>query len=314
MLKLIKNKYFIGYLVIYIAVLIIVVVKKIFPVEEIISLFLIIGVIFSTLGYFLSRNSTPIFSDKQIQKKESFLVIGLIIYFTLFVTFYNKLLALMLPAEIYANEQFHELITSAAKLMFMVLIPIIIYKLLYQFKLYDWGIKANLKKIFTVKSLIIFFVFSLIMVLFQYIAGNGAKPIREGLFSERQLLIGLPLSFIVLLINVGLVEEFFFRSLLQSRLSVITKSSIGGIVVSALIFGLAHAPGIYLRGAGVIANLGAEPSLLISIGYSILALSIAGIFLSIIWLKTKNIWLIIGIHAMVDLLPNLPEFIETWGI
>jgi membrane protease YdiL (CAAX protease family) len=70
------------------------------------------------------------------------------------------------------------------------------------------------------------------ILLFQLFFGNGAKPIREGLITNKQLLIGLPLLFIWLIFEVGLVEEFFFRALVQSRLTVITRSEIGGIILS----------------------------------------------------------------------------------
>jgi membrane protease YdiL (CAAX protease family) len=77
---------------------------------------------------------------------------------------------------------------------------------------------------------------------------------------------------------------------------------------------LAHAPGLYLRGGGALDNLGQHPSLFMSIGYSILMMSVAGFFLAIIWSKTKNLWIVMTIHAFGDLLPNLPDFIKIWGI
>jgi uncharacterized protein len=60
---------------------------------------------------------------------------------------------------------------------------------------------------------------------------------------------------------------------------------------------LAHAPGFYLRGGGTLDNLGQHPSLFLSIGYSIVILSVLGFFLGIIWNKTKNLWLVMAIHG-----------------
>jgi len=45
-----------------------------------------------------------------------------------------------------------------------------------------------------------------------------------------------------------------------------------------------------------------------------IAIYLPGLFHAIIWVKTKNFWLIVSIHAFVDLLPGLNGFIETWGI
>ncbi len=99
-----------------------------------------------------------------------------------------------------------------------------------------------------------------------------------------------------------MVEEFFFRALVQSRL-----------ILSGLVFGLAHAPGFYLRGGGNLDNLGLHPSLFLSIGYSILVLSVSGFFLAIIWSKTKNLWLVMVIHAFGDL-PILVTSLKHGGL
>jgi membrane protease YdiL (CAAX protease family) len=111
-----------------------------------------------------------------------------------------------------------------------------------------------------------------------------------------------------------LVEEFFFRTILQTRLSAYFKSEIAGIVFMAIIFGLAHAPGIIFRGAGEVEKLGASPSVLESIAYTIVIMSAAGIFFGIIWARTKNLFAVMIIHAATDLFPHIKDFIETWGI
>lgn len=313
MRKLITNQYFIAYVVLYMATLILLVTKEDMAMEEVAALLLIIGLFFCSVAYLITRSARPLFTDKASQKHEWLLLILLILYLVGFLTYYKELISL-LPLNLSVHVRLKEVIKALMKLIFMVLIPLLSYRAIYKFSFSDWGLIVKAKDLLSSKSLTIFFTFLLIILLFQYVAGNGAKPIREGLLSARQLAIGLPLCFIWLLLEVGLVEEFFFRSLLQSRLSQLLKSQIGGIMVSALIFGLAHAPGIYLRGGGTIANLGAEPSLLMSVGYSIVILSVAGFFLSIIWAKTRNFWLIVSIHALVDLLPQLSGFIELWGI
>lgn len=280
---------------------------------ELLATAFLIGIFFTSISYLLSAKSKPIFEDKKAQKKEFLLLIFIIFYFALFITFYYDLLNFIQILKVKESPIRKEVI-GIAKLLFIVIIPMLIYYFVYGFKLKDWGINLSSKSYFSKQNLLIFFIFSVIILAFQYFIGNGAKPLRQGLFSGRQILIGLFFSYIWLLLTVGIVEEFFFRAFLQSRISVLLKSEIGGVILSAMIFGLAHAPGIYLRGGGVIANLGSNPSLLISLSYSFLVLSVAGFFLSVIWLKTKNYWLIVTIHASVDVLPNLTSFIELWGI
>ena len=110
------------------------------------------------------------------------------------------------------------------------------------------------------------------------------------------------------------MEEFFFRGLVQTRCAAWFKSEVSGVALMALLFGLAHAPGFILRGAGIKDALGPNPSVADSIAYAIVILSVAGIFFGIVWARTKNLFAVMLIHAATDLLPNLKQFVDTWQI
>lgn len=112
----------------------------------------------------------------------------------------------------------------------------------------------------------------------------------------------------------GFGGRIFFSGLLQNRLGVLLKSEWSALAVSAFIFGLVHAPGVYLRQAGVVEGIGESPGFFTSISYCIAIQTIPGLFLGILWIKTRNLWLLMAIHAMIDLLPNLAEFIRDWNI
>jgi membrane protease YdiL (CAAX protease family) len=285
-----------------------------FPVGESIAAMLIFGIFFSLIAFSASRSSVAVFENKPEQNKEVLVLFSILIYITLFLTFGGDWIKQLIPRRFLENMKALEIITISKKILFFVLIPFIAYKSIYKFNLRDFGLIVRPKELFTVKNAIILFTMASLILLFQFFLGNGAKPVREGLLTTKQLLLGLPLLFFWLFFEVGLVEEFFFRGLVQSRLTVITKSEIGGIILSGLFFALAHAPGYYLRGGGTLDNLGLHPSIFISIGYSIILLSVLGFFLSIIWSRTKNLWLVMAIHAFGDLLPNLADFVKTWGI
>jgi membrane protease YdiL (CAAX protease family) len=191
-------------------------------------------------------------------------------------------------------------------------VPFFLYKTA-GFSSKDFGLRLPVKKIFTVKNIVIFLVLSILITAFQYYLSNGGKNFRKEHFTLLQLITGFPLLFVWLFVEAGLVEEFFFRAVLQARLSLLLKSRTAGIVVSGLIFGLAHAPGLYLRGAG---SEGIEEQLpfIFFAAYTIVYMSIAGIFLGILYIRTKNLWLVIALHAMVDLIPNFSDFIHTWYV
>jgi len=147
-----------------------------------------------------------------------------------------------------------------------------------------------------------------LLLLFQSTAGRGLRDISAAHVSGETMLWGVPLAFAWLALEAGVVEEFFFRCLLQSRLSAALRSELGGIVLMALLFGLIHAPGLYLRTSVTQEGLPAHPALWMAIGYSIVITSVAGFFLGVLWARTRNLAVVVLVHAAADL---LPDFLPT---
>lgn len=298
-----------GFITIYFSNLIVGKVLGVKETEEVIPLIVIFGFIFTSLAWLITRNYSLPESYKSVREKEGYVITGLVVYITIFIILGNSVMFL---SDIPGNAG--EAVTLFRKVLVFVIVPFLIYKILYGFSLKDFGLSAKWNNADILKSLLIFLLFSTLLIILNYFAGTGAKPLRDGTFASIQIIKAIPLLAFWLFIEVGLVEEFFFRGFLQSRLSAILKSGIGAILISALIFGLVHAPGMYLREAGINDGLGSNPTLLNSIVYCIAIQSIPGLFLGILWERTRNLWLFMGIHAMFDLMPGLPEFINIWGI
>ncbi len=94
----------------------------------------------------------------------------------------------------------------------------------------------------------------------------------------------LPLAALGILFFTAWPEEFLFRGLLQNLLARSLRSPFAGLLVTAVIFGLAHI------------NNGAFPNW----RYVLLA-TIAGIFYGRVWLKTCSIFASCLVHALVDI-------------
>ena len=122
--------------------------------------------------------------------------------------------------------------------------------------------------------------------------------------------LGLSIAFMWNIIEVGLVEEFFFRAFLQTRLINFLGSPLAGICLASLLFGLAHAPGIYLRSGDKLGPLGEHPSLLNSILYAIVVLSPTGWFTGLLFLRTQSLLAPILVHVAIDTVAHTAEFIE----
>lgn len=141
--------------------------------------------------------------------------------------------------------------------------------------------------------MLVFVGMSLVLVIFQSLIGQGMRDITNARVPGDKLLYGMPLVFFWLVIDVGIVEEFFFRVLLQSRLAAALRSELGGIVLMAVIFGLVHAPGLYLPTSVTEEGLAAHPSFLMAVGYSIAITSVAEFFLGVLWARTRNFLVLI---------------------
>jgi membrane protease YdiL (CAAX protease family) len=217
-----------------------------------------------------------------------------------------------LPPAWRESEHIHFFIKLIKKLVVFVFIPFALFGPPCGCGWRDFGLQWKGFTECLRSHLPVVLLVSAAFLAFQFFFGNGAAPLRQGQLSRRELSIGLPLAFIWLAIEAGLVEEFFFRGLLQARLSAWFKSEISAVVIMSLAFGLAHAPGFIFRSAGEVEGLGSNPSALDAIAYSIATLAVAGVLFGVVWARTKNLIALIIIHAAADLLPNVAPFVKTW--
>lgn len=119
-----------------------------------------------------------------------------------------------------------------------------------------------------------------------------------------------PLGYLWITLEAGACEEFLFRGVLQSRLTAWFNSAWAGVIVTSLLFGLAHAPGLFMRGGPGVDGWSSDP--LQVIAHTIAVLSPLGLTFGLIYARTKSLLLVVLLHGLVDVLPNLSEFVETW--
>jgi membrane protease YdiL (CAAX protease family) len=117
-------------------------------------------------------------------------------------------------------------------------------------------------------------------------------------------------TFAWLAVEAGLCEEFLFRAVLQTRLAAVMRSEAGAASIAALIFALAHVPGLYMRSGADVA--GHSANLLAVIAYAVAVLSPIGLGLGFVWARTHSLLLVVLLHALVDLLPGVSDFAHTW--
>ena len=268
------------------------------PVE----VFVIFAVICGAVAWLLTLGGdAPEIEVKRPALESGAFVVYLALYAVGFLGFGMSAARAALPT---GREQ--ELLVMAVKLGVHVLLPCLLLLALgapiaplFRAQLKPWRFWLVL----TVMSALFLGLMCFISPSLKHIADLHAAP--------QVLAVMAPLSFAWIAIEAGLNEEFLFRAVLQTRLSALFKSPIAAICVTALLFGLAHAPGLYLRGG--LDDDGASHNLLAVIAYTIGVLSPMGLLFGLIYARTKSLVLVVLLHAMVDVLPNLPDFIRIWG-
>jgi membrane protease YdiL (CAAX protease family) len=82
-------------------------------------------------------------------------------------------------------------------------------------------------------------------------------------------------------------------------------------VTGAVLFALAHVPGLYLRGHPGVDGYSADPVQVIA--FTVAVLSPVAVLFGTLWARTRSLLLIVLLHAAVDVLPNLAQFVRTWA-
>ena len=121
-----------------------------------------------------------------------------------------------------------------------------------------------------------------------------------------------PVSFIWIAVEAGLCEEFLYRAVVQTRLTALSGSAWVGVAATSVLFGLAHAPGLYLRGGPGVD--GWSTDIWQVIAFTISTLAPLSLTFGFIYARTKSLLLVVLLHACVDVLPNLSEFIKVWRL
>ena len=286
--------------------------NKAFSHEDAVAELIIFGLAFPILAWVTTLRARPLQIDARKSGAEMAGLGLCLVGVALYLIWGTALSESLVPADWLASPRIKFLLVAIRKLLVFVAIPFALYRFLFGYRWRDFGLQWDGVRALARNHLPVVLGLSAAILIFQFFLGGGAAPIRRGEFGAGQLAIALPLCFAWLLIEAGLVEEFFFRAVVQTRCAAWFKSEVSGVALMALLFGLAHAPGFILRHAGLEEAIGANPSPADSIAYAIVVLSVGGIFFGVVWARTKNLFAVMFIHAATDLLPNVKQFVQTW--
>jgi len=306
------NQILIGGLILYASSFALLLRNKSFDAAGAGVVLVVFGIVFPLIAWIATRRAIPLSISVTSGKSQLIVLIGYIIVLSVYLVGGPQWIDQHLPSSWIDSARAKFFITLAKKLIVFVAIPFAIFRFGFGYRLRDFGIQCEGLRALRRSHLPVVLVVGGVFLAFQYFLSGGGAAFRHGHFTAYQLLLSLPLCFIWLFVEAGLVEEFFFRALIQSQLAAAFKSEVSGTVLMSLIFGLAHAPGFIFRHAGEVEGLGSNPSALDAVAYSIVVLAISGVTFGVIWARTKNLFAVMLIHAAGDVLPNFAGFAQTW--
>jgi CAAX prenyl protease-like protein len=311
MFNFIRKPYFILFIVVYVGALF-VLYRSGYPTVHILTSLFCFALLLPLMSYVVSLKTKKAVNSQPFFYKEWLTLGGLIFYIVLYISFADGFISRIILPSITGNEIALYFLEMLKQVIFYFLVPFLIYRSLYGYTLREAGLHIPLKSIFSWQNVLTFFVLAGLVILFQYLFNEELELLWEGEIEGRTLVTAVPVLFILLLLKTGLAYGFFFRSLLQSRLSIGLNSKFGGMVVSLLIFGLAHLPLLMREGISGTHVMMPNAGFLTLLGMSIGILSITALFIAIVWRRSKNLWLVMGLYAVLDLLPNLHHFLQLW--
>ncbi len=290
------------YLLVYVLVLAIMHFGYGFDIAEPLWVLLVFGLGLSLLALWTTRNTRPRNVTVKQPRQESATLAG---YLVIVVGF--TMWGLPSVRHISAQPVLQAALVTLAKLLVFVIVPFAVWCVAWRYRVGEFvDLRAAISGHW--RPLV---VSSIALVIVEAFLGRCTD--RASLHpSGPELVVAIGLTGAWLFIEVGVVEEFFFRELVQARVAALMGSELVGLVVMPMVFGLAHAPGYDLRPAATGEALGVDPSILIALGYSVVVTSMTGFFLGILWIRTRNLLLLALIHAAGDLQPNLADTIRLW--
>jgi len=301
---LLRNRHFLFFVAIYgLAVLVLVLGGR--PLEEVIGALLILGVFLPLIAFGATAHLPAPTSPTPRRPDDPFLIAGLLAWIVGFLLLKGSLLASLVDDA--ADPRLRDTVNTLLKLAAFVLVPWLVLRR----RGYRWD-QSGQPTAPRSRLWLAFVVLALAGFAVQALLGSQFKRLLASDYGNAQLAIGGALCFIWMSIEAGIVEEFFFRWFLQSRLAAWTRSEVSAVFLGALLFGLAHAPGIVLRGGGAVEGLGDSPGITTTLAYVIATQGVAGLTFGVLWSRTRSFVLVVALHGFIDALSNTASFIDTW--
>ena len=183
--------------------------------------------------------------------------------------------------------------------LLLVILPGL-YLLYRQYDLKEMGLSfGQIKQNLWVSLCVCLFIGAILILLTP-----GGKFITSGTLPVYKLTITLFIAFGYGFFFAGFFEEFFFRSVLQTRMTSFSRSPVSGIAIASLIFGLYHFPFQFFGDGAASGIVG------LSLANVLTEQMISGPIFGILWYRTRSLIVPVIVHSFIDAISGLPTIAE----
>src|SRR5437868_4334707 len=207
--RLAPTRILIGGLILYAFAFGVLLRNKSFDVTGAVVVLIAFGIVFPLFAWIATRRAIPLSISVKPNKSQLIILIGYIVVLSVYLVGGPQWIDQHLPSSWIDSVKIKFFITIAKKVIVFVAIPFAIFRFGFGYRLRDFGIQRQALRALCRSHLPVVLVVSGAFLIFQYFFSGGGASFRQGHFSLYQLVLGLPLCFIWLFVEAGLVEEFF---------------------------------------------------------------------------------------------------------
>lgn len=161
-------------------------------------------------------------------------------------------------------------------------------------------IRNNIKK-----DILLGTIVTVSLVIPSLFYSNTYAYLKNTPLSLLQMITIVTIGFVFWLFMAGIPEELFYRACIQRRCSEGLRSPWGGLLFTALLFGIMHSAGNQSWGYG--------EYFLDGMAESIFVQSFFGLIFGMLYMRTKNIVLCIVVHSFVNTATNISSIAARLG-
>ncbi len=205
--------YSFGYLLLYAVSLGLLYKIEHFDVSEPLFVLMVLGVDFSVLAWWTTRSVVPLPLDVKKPGEETMILLAYLVALAVFITWGLPAVGALVPTEPWKSVSI-----LAAKLAAFVVVPMVLFCAL-GYTVHNFSGTPSQWRQHLRPGLWM----ALILILFQAVFGRGLSEIRHSGLPARTLLLGVPFTYVWLLVEVGIGRGVPFS--LPSAVAIIDRTA-----------------------------------------------------------------------------------------